>query len=213
MTRINRIQTLRLAPIAALLCSASFIAMAQTKPAKAATTHVANVPSKTVRKSTKAPLPVVPEPVVADATPEQVEAAGQVYYGLYDCEFKQTINIDKSTQHAAYVDVRQGKLVWLMKPVLSSTGAIRLEDVRGETLMVQISSKSMLLNVKTARRVVDDCVSPRQHELIEEARAAKAAATQAKAAEAAKPASESAAANNAPAAPETVSAVAVPAPK
>ena len=36
-----------------------------------------------------------------------------------------------------------------MKPVLSSTGAIRLEDVRGETLMVQIASKSMLLNVKT----------------------------------------------------------------
>ena len=48
-----------------------------------------------------------------------------------------------------------------MKPVLSSTGAIRLEDVHGETLMVQIASKSMLLNVKTARRIVDECVSAR----------------------------------------------------
>ena len=63
-----------------------------------------------------------------------------------------------------------------MKPVLSSTGAIRLEDVRGETLMVQIASKSMLLNVKTAQRIVDDCVSPKQRELIAEAKAAKAAA-------------------------------------
>ena len=63
-----------------------------------------------------------------------------------------------------------------MKPVLSSTGAIRLEDVRGETLMVQIASKSMLLNVKTAQRIVDDCISPKQREMIAEAKAAKAAA-------------------------------------
>ena len=63
-----------------------------------------------------------------------------------------------------------------MKPVLSATGAIRLEDVRGETLMVQIASKSMLLNVKTAQRIVDDCVSPKQRELMAEAKAAKAAA-------------------------------------
>ncbi len=210
---MNRTPVLRLAPIAALLCAASFAALAQTapaKPARAAATPGTNVPSKTVRKSTTAPLPKAVELVVADATPEQVEAAGQVYYGLYDCEFKQTINIDKSTQHAAYVDVRHAKSQWLMKPVLSSTGAIRLEDVRGETLMVQISSKSMLLNVKTARRVVDDCVSPRQRELIEEARAAKAAAAQSRVAEAAKPASEAAPATATSSAPETVSAVAAP---
>ena len=73
------------------------------------------------------------------------------------------------------MDVKHGKTEYLMKPVLSSTGAIRLEDVRGETLMVQISSKSMLLNVKTAKRIVDDCVSPKQRELIETARVAKAA--------------------------------------
>ena len=43
--------------------------------------------------------------------------------------------------------------------------------------MVQIAVKSMLLNVKTARRIVDDCISPRQRELIAEAKAAKAAET------------------------------------
>ncbi|MGZ5236066.1 MAG: hypothetical protein ACXWCV_07135, partial [Caldimonas sp.] len=70
---------------------------------------------------------------------------------------------------------RHGKGEWLMKPVLSTTGAIRLEDVKGETLMVQIASKSMLLNVKTAHRIVDDCISPKQRELIEAAKAAKSA--------------------------------------
>jgi hypothetical protein len=41
--------------------------------------------------------------------------------------------------------------------------------------MVQIASKSMLLNVKSAQRIVDDCVSPKQRELMAEAKAAKAA--------------------------------------
>jgi len=116
------------------------------------------------------------EPAVPDAAPEQVKAAELVYYGVYDCEFQQTVNITQSSKHSAYVEVKAGKKDWLMKPVLSSTGAIRLEDVRGEALMVQIAAKSMLLNTKTAQRIVDDCVSPKQRELVAEAKAAKAAA-------------------------------------
>ena len=122
------------------------------------------------------PAPAKPvELVPTEATPEQVDAAARVYYGVYDCEFKQTIDIVTSSKYPAYVEVKHGKAGYLMKPVLSSTGAIRLEDLKGETLMVQIASKSMLLNVKTAQRIVDDCVSPKQRELIEAARAAKAA--------------------------------------
>jgi hypothetical protein len=34
----------------------------------------------------------------------------------------------------------------------------------------------MLLNVKSAQRIVDDCVSPKQREMVAEAKAAKAAA-------------------------------------
>ena len=62
-----------------------------------------------------------------------------------------------------------------MKPVLSTTGAVRLEDVKGETLMVQIASKSMLLNVKTRHRLVDACISPRQRELLEAAKTSQPA--------------------------------------
>ena len=126
-------------------------------------------------KAAKKPAAVVAAPV-PDAQPDQVKAAELVFYGVYDCEFSQTVNITQSAKHSAYVDVKHGKRDWLMKPVLSSTGAIRLEDVHGETLMVQIAAKSMLLNVKTAQRIVDDCVSPKQRELMAEAKAAKAAA-------------------------------------
>jgi hypothetical protein len=104
-----------------------------------------------------------------------VKAAEMVYYGKYQCEFNQTVDIELSPKYGSYVTVRHGKGEWLMKPVLSSTGAIRLEDVRGETLMVQIASKSMLLNTMTARRIVDECISPKQRELIEAAKSAKAA--------------------------------------
>ena len=49
-----------------------------------------------------------------------------------------------------------------MKPVISSTGALRLEDVRAETLFIQIRNKSMLMNQKTGQRLVDGCVHPKQ---------------------------------------------------
>ena len=162
----------RIAPLLAALIACSFastVASAADAPAKPAAK-----PSAKPAKKAAAPAPVTY--IVPDAQPEQVKAAEMVYYGTYECEFSQTVQITQSPKHSAYVDVKHGKGDWLMKPVLSTTGAIRLEDVRGETLMVQIASKSMLLNVKTAHRIVDDCISPKQRELIAEAKAAKAAA-------------------------------------
>jgi len=139
-------------------------------------------------KSSKVPAGKAAPPKAAQyvpsepASPEQIDASERVFYGVYECEFNQTIDITPNTAFPAYVNLKHGKIAYLMKPVLSSTGAIRLEDIRGQTLMVQIASKSMLLNVKSAQRLVDDCVSPKQRGLIEAARAAKAAAAVAAAA-------------------------------
>jgi hypothetical protein len=160
---------LRLVAMAALMAGGGAVPAAEaTKPPKPAA--AAKPAGKSARK---APA----QPTLPQALPEQIDAAGRVYYGAYECEFNQGVTIAKSEKHAAYVDVRSGKSTWLMKPVLSTTGAVRLEDVKGQTLMVQIASKSMLLNVKTSRRIVDECVSARQRELIAEAKAAEAAAS------------------------------------
>ena len=180
----------RLAVCAFLVFASSLpAAYAQTsttpKSDAAARPRAAKPQAKTPPKKAAAVPPKIVYVPADVATPEQFAASEQVYYGVYECEFKQTVDISKSTKFPAYVDLRHGKVVYIMKPVLSSTGAIRLEDIRGETLMVQISSKSMLLNVKTAQRIVDDCVSPRQRELIDAARAAKAAAVASAAASAA----------------------------
>jgi len=128
----------------------------------------------------KNPRPAKPaaaprEVKLPEATPDQEKAAELVYYGVYECEFNKNVNILASATHRFYFDVKHGKTTWLMKPVLSTTGAVRLEDVKGETLMVQIASKSMLLNVKTKHRLVDACISPRQRELLEAVQASKPA--------------------------------------
>ena len=159
---------------AAGLMAAPLLSHAQTAAPKPA--------AKSVKSTKKAAAAKATEFIIPDASAEQIDAAGRVYYGNYDCEFNQSIQIVASAKYASYVDIRHGKVDYLMKPVLSSTGAIRLEDVRGETLMVQIAAKSMLLNVKTGHRLVDDCISPKQRELNEEGRAAKAAAVAAAAA-------------------------------
>jgi len=142
----------------AFACGATLAATPAKPAAKAA-------PAKAAAPAKDAPLP--------EASADQQKAAELVFYGDYDCEFNQTVNIQADPKHLFYVNVKHGKGTWVMKPVLSTTGAMRLEDVKGETLMVQIASKSMLLNTKTGQRLVDACVSPRQRELIEAARAMK----------------------------------------
>lgn len=169
---------LTLSVAAALLCAALGMPSARaadTAPAKAtASTKPAPKPvKKPPAKPAKKPAPVELAP--APASDEQRSVAERVYYGEYQCDFKQVIHITASDKHPAYVDLRYGKASYLMKPVLSSTGAVRLEDVRGQTLMIQIASKSMLMNVKSGIRLVDDCVSPRHRAAMEAANAAAAA--------------------------------------
>jgi len=134
-------------------------------------------PARPAKAAQPAPVP--------DATPEQLTAADQVYYGHAACELGQAIDIAADPAHRGYVGLRHGPARYLMKPVLSSTGAVRLEDVKGQALLVQIASKSILLDVKSGRRLVDDCMAPPQRELnalAERARTAAAAASAASAA-------------------------------
>jgi hypothetical protein len=164
-----------MAPFSSLLTGLSLAALLAAPAAFAAdaaqpTPQPARKPVKVAAKpkaAAPAPVELVPEP----ATPEQVSASERVYYGEYDCDFKQVVQIIASERHPSYVELRFAKNSYLMKPVLSSTGAVRLEDVRGQTLMIQIASKSMLMNVKTGVRLVDACVSPSQRVAIDAAKA------------------------------------------
>ena len=156
--------------------------MAQSASVKPAAKPVAKPAAKAARPPAKpAARKVVPVPVavaLAKAEGEQLAAAALTYYGDYGCEFKQTINVNTTPNNDGYVDVRLKNQTWTMKPVLSSTGALRLEDVKGQMLMIQIANKSMLLDTKLGQRVVDECVHETQRAAIAIAVAAAAAASQ-----------------------------------
>lgn len=112
--------------------------------------------SKSVIKGAAQP---VEKPIqLAAATPEQMVAHEQVLTGAYDCEFGKRIVVERSEANPGYVNLSLDRNQWLMKPVLSATGAIRLEDVRGRALLVQILTKSMVLDTKSGKRLVDACV-------------------------------------------------------
>lgn len=136
-----------LALIGAFLALSSAYA-AQDKPA-----------AKSTKKSAAAAKSSVPLPLtLAMADPEQLLAASLAFLGNFDCEFKQVMVVTKS-QVEGYVDVLFNKANYTMKPVRSSTGALRLEQVGGPMLLVQIPAKSMLMDTEKGKRVVDACVN------------------------------------------------------
>jgi len=151
-------------PFALLLALVAAPALAQTRadPAKPAKAPVAKPAPRAAAK----PKPPV-ELVLPDATQEQKAAAERTYFGTYLCEFNQQVQIARHPKTEGYVTVAWNKRLFTMKPVLSSTGALRLEDVTGRTLMIQIANKSMLLDVGIGQRLVDECVSPEQRAAIE----------------------------------------------
>jgi hypothetical protein len=97
-------------------------------------------------------------PALNTADQEQMIAASLAYYGAYDCEFKQTLSVSRHPTDG-YVVVTFSSKAYTMKPVRSHTGALRLEEVgNGPMLMVQIPTKSMLMDTVRGRRIVDACV-------------------------------------------------------
>ncbi len=123
------------------------------------------------RRAAPPPKPPVEAPL-ALADDEQKLAAGLTYLGPYECEFNETVLIEANPKNEGYVDVRHRKQAWIMKPVLSRTGALRLEDVKGRMLMLQIADKSMLMDTQVGRRLVDNCVHERQRQTMAARKAA-----------------------------------------
>ena len=101
---------------------------------------------------------------LAAADDDQRQAFSLTHLGDYACEFKRVVHVHPHPVHEGYVDLHFDRRVVTARPVLSSTGAIRLEDVRGQFVMLQIAFKSMLLDTRSGQRVADECLHARHHE-------------------------------------------------
>lgn len=108
------------------------------------------------------------------ADDDQRQAFTLTHLGDHACEFKRTVLVAPHPVHEGYVDLHFDRRIITARPVLSSTGAIRLEDVRGQFVMLQIAFKSMLLDTRSGQRVADECLHARHHEARQAAAAAPA---------------------------------------
>jgi hypothetical protein len=149
----------------ALVCVSFALAHMATAQDKATTTVTA---AKPTAKPTGSARTHAAQPRLAKASPEQQMAASLVLFGPYRCEHKQTVRV---TRHRVegYAVIAFGPKLYTMKPVRSDTGAVRLEQVgNGPMLMLQIPTKSMLLDTRRGRRILDACVHAEQAKEISE---------------------------------------------
>lgn len=116
---------------------------------------------KTSAKAAAAPT-AAPTPL-ATADSEQLLAATLVYIGRYDCEYGQILTVSRHNGADGYIDVEVLQRKAVFKPVRSTTGAVRLEEVTtGALLVVQIPSKSILMDTKAGKRLIDGCQADEQ---------------------------------------------------
>lgn len=98
----------------------------------------------------------------AALTPAELAIAQRVEVGQVACELGVSVSVKADVRMPGYFDVQSKKIKFRMTPVVTSTGAIRLEDARAGAVWLQLSNKSMLMNQKLGSRLADACMNPAQ---------------------------------------------------
>ena len=151
------ITAVRLAAVSVVLVAQALMTPAVAQTAQTAQPAKPAVKKPVAKRAVPPPTTAAQRAALPTADEQQLAAAELVHYGRYVCDEKIEVFVEKDQRAPGYVDVRHKKDIWVMKPVASATGAVRLEDVDQNVLLVQIPYKSMLLNVKSGQRIVDSC--------------------------------------------------------
>jgi hypothetical protein len=149
---------------ALLLAAAPALALAQQPARKPAPKKPLSTEQK---KAIEAATPIEePDPRIKLSEAE-LEVAKRVHTGDIPCELGATVKVTPMKRDGFFL-VAAGRNRFVMHPVESRTGAIRLEDpVRG-ALWLQLGNKSMLMNQKVGQRLADECQSDNQKVVAEE---------------------------------------------
>ncbi|HSH90346.1 MAG TPA: hypothetical protein VK996_10195 [Ramlibacter sp.] len=101
-----------------------------------------------------------PDPTIK-LSEADLAVAKKVYVGDIACELGATVKIKPLRRDGFFlVSVKLNRFV--MHPVESKTGAIRLEDPARGAMWLQLGNKSMLMSQKLGQRLADECQSPEQ---------------------------------------------------
>ena len=101
-----------------------------------------------------------PDPAIKLSEAE-LAIAKRVHIGEFPCELGANVHI-RALRREGFFLISNKLNRFVMHPVESRTGAIRLEDpVRG-AMFLQLGNKSMLMSQKLGQRLADECQSPEQ---------------------------------------------------
>jgi hypothetical protein len=123
---------------------------------------------KPVAKSARAVSKAGVVSPVHDAQPpaalssEQLAIADKVLLGTSQCEFSVVVTMRADARTAGRFVLEAARKRYLLDPVVTSTGAVRLEEVSSGAVWLQLANKSMLMNQKLGQRIADDCMNPQQ---------------------------------------------------
>ncbi len=93
---------------------------------------------------------------------QEIDLSRQVHDGHIQCELGASFRLSKDAVKLGYVTLEGGGRKFSLRPVVTTTGALRLEDKKAGAVWIQLSNKSMLLDQKNGRRLADDCMSRQQ---------------------------------------------------
>jgi hypothetical protein len=120
----------------------------QSKTTKAST---ATESSKNASKPQELPL-----------APQEMSIAERVHVGHLPCELGASVRMSADANAPGYFNLQGKGYKYRMRPVATSTGAIRLEDEKAGAVWLQLANKSMLMDQKNGRRLADECAHPEQ---------------------------------------------------
>ncbi len=148
-----------------LITFAPALALAQTPapkpaaPAKPATKPATKL-APSAQKAVEEVTPIDDDPDIS-VSPAELEVAKRVHVGSLPCELGASVTITPLKREGLF-RVQHGRDRFMMHPVESRTGAIRLEDQKKGAVWIQLGNKSMLMSQKLGLRLADECQSPAQ---------------------------------------------------
>ena len=153
-----------------LLSPAVAFAQSSGEPAKKPAEKTAKAPAKKTETTSRTQLQSATNQVAAGIraadvalTPAELAIADRVYTGNIACELGASVAVDADPKSPGYYTVKGKGFAYRTHPVVTSTGAIRLEDHHdGGAVWLQLPNKSMLMDQKHGKRLADECANPTQ---------------------------------------------------
>ena len=132
------------------------------KPAKQRQAAPANSVSRTEIRSTATQMTAGIAAAEAALEPAELAIAESVHTGVMPCEMGTSVTLASDPAAPGYFDMHGKNFRFRMVPVITVTGAIRLEDRQAGAVWLQLPNKSMLMNQKIGQRMADGCMSQSQ---------------------------------------------------